>query len=291
MVITIAANIVNIILNYIWIYGKFGMPAMGLLGAGYATLTARIIMPLIFTAVFFSLNFFRPDRENWRLVVFKLKSGFRLLSLGSSIAGQYVVEVLAFSLGSIMMGWLGAKALAAHQIVLSLASFTFMVSSGFAAAATIKVSHFRGEGNSLLARNSVFASLHQVLAFMTVSVTFFCLFRFVIPGFFIADEDVIAIAGLLMLIAGMFQLFDGLQVVMLGGLRGYEDVRMPMVIVFVSYFIIALPIGYLLAFTLKLGPTGIWFGYLIGLITVSALLFRRFRRLSRGIRYSVRGEK
>jgi MATE family multidrug resistance protein len=113
----------------------------------------------------------------------------------------------------------------------------------------------------------------------------------VIPGFFIADEEVIAIAGLLMLIAGMFQLFDGLQVVMLGGLRGYEDVRMPMVIVFVSYFIIALPIGYLLAFTLKLGPTGIWFGYLIGLITVSALLFRRFRRLSRGIRYSVFGER
>ena len=280
MMITVTANLINIFLNYIWIYGKFGMPAMGLLGAGYATLTARIIMPLMFSAVFFRLNYFKPDREYWNQAVFKIKSGIRLLSLGSSIAAQYVVEVLAFSLGSIMMGWLGAKALAAHQIVLSLASFTFMVSSGFAAAATIKVSHFRGEGKFQLARNSVFASLHQVLIFMTVSVTFFCLFRFVIPGFFIDDEEVIVIAGLLMLIAGMFQLFDGLQVVMLGGLRGYEDVRMPMIIVIFSYFIIALPSGYLLAFPLKLGTSGIWFGYLIGLITVSVLLFRRFRMLS-----------
>lgn len=280
MTITISANIINIVLNYLLIYGKLGFPMLGLMGAGYATLTARIIMPLTFIGFFFSLNFFKSDRRNWKQVVFKMKLVFKLLNLGISIAGQYVVEVLAFSLGSIMMGWLGAKALAAHQIVLSLASFTYMVSSGFAAATTIKVSHFRGQGNQYHARNSVFASLHQVLLFMAGSVTIFCLFRFKIPALFIPDDEVIATAGLLMLIAGMFQLFDGMQVVMLGGLRGYEDVKKPMMIVFISYFITALPVGYLLAFILNLGPVGIWYGYLTGLITVGILLFVRFRRVS-----------
>ncbi len=281
MTITISANIINIVLNYLLIYGKLGFPMMGLIGAGYATLVARIIMPLTFIWLFFRLRFFIPDRQNWRNIQFKIKSAKKMIKLGFPIAGQYVLEVLAFSLGSIMMGWFGTKALAAHQIVLSLVSFTYMVSSGFAAAATIKVSHFRGQNNPSQARNSAFASLHQVLFFMTASVTIFCLFRFKIPGLFVPDPEVIAIAGMLMFIGGMFQLFDGLQVVMLGGLRGFEDVRVPMLIVFISYFIVALPVSYLVAFVFKVGVAGIWIGYLIGLITVSSLLLSRFRVISR----------
>lgn len=281
MIITITANVINIILNYILIYGKFGFQAYGLMGAGYATLIARIIMPFIFIFIFLKFNFFKADRMEWKKVQINVRLSGRLLHLGIPIAGQYVAEVLAFSLGSIMMGWLGATALAAHQIVLSLTSFTYMVSSGFAAATTIKVSHFRGQGSYTLARHSVFASLHQVLIFMAGSVTVFCLFRFKIPGLFIADSEVIAIAGLLMLIAGMFQLFDGLQVVMLGALRGYEDVKIPVIIILVAYFLIALPMGYLMAFVLKLGAAGIWIGYLLGLITVGGLLLTRFRKISK----------
>lgn len=281
MMITISANIINIILNYILIYGKLGFPALGITGAGYATLISRIIMPLLFIWLYFNLNYFRYDRSNWKCVHFKIKSALTLINLGIPIAGQYVLEVLAFSLGSIMMGWLGTKALAAHQIVLSLTSFTYMISSGFAAAATIKVSHFRGEGISTQARNSVFASLHLVLIFMAISSTIFCLFRFKIAGLFVPDKEVINIAGLLLLIAGMFQLFDGLQVVMLGALRGYEDVKIPMFIVFISYFIIALPASYLMAFALQIGVAGIWIGYLIGLLTVSSMLLLRFRKISK----------
>lgn len=280
MAITIFANSINIVLNYILIYGKAGIPSFGLIGAGYATLIARILMPVSFFILFLGFNFFKPERKYWKHFSFNIKSSIKLLKLGLPIAGQYVLEVLAFSLGSIMMGWLGPKQLAAHQIVLSIASFTYMVSSGFAAAATIKVSHFRGQRLYGMARNSVFASLHLVMAFMTLSVTVFCVFRFKIPGLFINDQEVIAIAGFLMLIAGMFQLFDGIQVVMLGGLRGYEDVGIPMLIVAVSYFVIALPISYLMSFLLNLGPVGIWIGYLTGLITVSLLLFARFRKIS-----------
>ena len=281
MIITISANVVNILLNYIFIYGKLGFPAYGLSGAGYATLIARLIMPLSFVWFFFTLSYFQADRVHWKINPIKIKSAIKLISFGVPIAGQYVAEVLAFSLGSIMMGWLGAKALAAHQVVLSLASFTYMVSSGFAAATTIKVSHFRGQNRPGLARSSVFASLHQVLLFMGLSVTMFCIFRFKIPGLFVPDPEVIAIAGYLMLIAGMFQLFDGSQVVMLGALRGYEDVKIPMVVVLISYFIIALPVSYFFAFTVNLGPAGIWIGYLIGLMSVGITLFVRFRKLSR----------
>lgn len=281
MMITILANVVNIALNYILIYGKLGLPAYGLLGAGYATLISRFLMPLAFVVFFFSFRYFKADRVAWKMNVVGVQSAIKLLSFGVPIAGQYVAEVLAFSLGSIMMGWLGAKALAAHQIVLSLASFTYMVSSGFAAATTIKVSHFRGQNRPGLARSSVFASLHQVLLFMGFSVTVFCLFRFKIPGLFVPDQEVIAIAGFLMLIAGMFQLFDGLQVVMLGALRGYEDVKIPMLVVLISYFVIALPVSYFFAFTVNLGPAGIWVGYLVGLMSVGITLLSRFRKLSR----------
>jgi len=278
MVITISVNVLNIVLNYVLIYGKFGFPEWGAFGAGVATFVSRLLMPVIFIIVFLKNPFFHPDLENWRKCSLSVKSARRLLNIGFPVAGQYIVEVTTFSLGSVMAGWLGAAALAANQIVLSLSSFTYMVASGFAAAATIKASHFRGQGKIRQARNAAFASLHQVLVFMGVSVSFFILFRFKIPALFVPDEEVIRIAAMLMFIAGLYQFFDGMQVVLLGSLRGFEDVKIPMFIQTGVYFFVALPMCYVLAFIFRLGTAGIWTGYLAGLFLVSVLLLLRFKQ-------------
>lgn len=286
MTITLTANIINILLNYIFIYGKLGMPALGLMGAGYATLISRLFMPMAFLILFFKLDFFEPDRDYWRTSRFNINAAVKLLKLGFPIAGQYIVEVLTFSLGSIMMGWLGEAALGAHQVVISLASLTYMTSAGLAAATTIKVSHFRGEKNFKEISHSVNASLRMVIVFMSLSVTMFLLFRFRIPALFVPDVEVISIAAGLMLVAGLFQIFDGIQVVSLGALRGLEDVKTPMLMVIIAYFPVALPISYISAFVLGWGPQGIWLGYMAGLLMAGIQLLLRFRWKTRLLKAS-----
>ena len=279
MYITISVNVLNIILNYLFIYGKLGFPEMGAYGAGVATLVARLFMPVIFIVIFIKHPLFHPDVKNLRKCPVSINTVNRLFRLGFPIAWQLIVEVSTFSIGSIMMGWLGAAALAANQVVLSLSSLTYMVASGFATAATIKVSHFRGQGRIKQAKDAAFASLHQVLFFMGICVVFFIIFRFKIPALFVPDEEVIKTAAMLMLIAGLYQFFDGIQVVMLGALRGFEDVKIPMIILIIAYFLVTLPICYVLAFTFKLEASGVWTGYLMGLFLVSTLLLIRFNRI------------
>ncbi|MFW6043343.1 MAG: MATE family efflux transporter [Marinilabiliaceae bacterium] len=283
MVITVLSNVLNILLNYLWIFGKAGFPEMGLMGAGYATLTSRIVMPLLFLWVYFRFRFFSYYRQNLGRTYSSLAGSIRLMKLGLPIGGQYLVEVLAFSLGSIMMGWLGATALAAHQIVLSLASFTFMVSQGISAATTVKVSQFIGQGRTEGVRASTYASLHLVLGFMGIAGLLFVVFRSSIPALFIDDPAVVSAAAGMMVIAGAFQLFDGLQVTMLGALRGLEDVRLPFGMLVLAHFMLALPVGWVLAFVLDIGPSGIWLGYLMGLFSISVFLFLRFRWLTRNV--------
>lgn len=176
-----------------------------------------------------------------------------------------------------MMGWLGTKELAAHQIVMSLVSLTYMISSGMASATTIKVSHFRGQHKLKAMNRAIYASIHMVLFFMLFSLSCFIIFRYKIPGLFVQDAEVISIAAGLMLIAGMFQLFDGLQVTLLGALRGMEDVRIPTILLIIAYFVVALPTSYLAAFVFDMGTNGVWLGYLVGLFLVSVQLFIRYR--------------
>lgn len=277
MIITLSANILNIFLNYLLIYGKAGFPAYGIMGAGYATLIARVVMPMAFTYLYFKLDFFKPERTHWKMIRFNFKQSLRMLRVGSPIGGQYIVEVLTFSLGSIMMGWIGEKELAAHQIVMSLVTLTYMISAGLAAATTVKVSHFRGAGQITGMNRAFYASLHMVLVFMLVSLVTFLSFRYKIPGLFVPDQEVIAIAAGLMFVGGLFQLFDGIQVISLGALRGIEDTKIPMIMLIIAYFPIALPVSYVAGFVLNLGPQGIWLGYMVGLMLVGAQLLTRFR--------------
>lgn len=277
MFITVIANLLNIFFNFLLIYGKMGFPALGLNGAGVATFISRLIMPFIFHLFFRRLKFFKPERNFKVKVRLSKESAKKILNIGIPIGGQSIIEVLTFSLGSVMMGWVGEKALAAHQVVLSLASFTFMSASGLAAATTIKVSYFKGKKDKTAIVQAARASLVLVTIFMVCSVTAFMLLRYTIPGWFVPDEDVIKIAGGLMLVAGFFQIFDGLQVITLSALRGLEDVKIPMIFLVIAYFIIALPISYTLTFIFNFGPQGIWIGYLTGLLMVATLLLARFR--------------
>jgi len=282
MVITIGGNGLNVLLNYILIYGKLGAPALGLVGAGIGTLVSRIMMAVAFAYLSRRLYLFREYRriEKSR---FSKQAFSKIWQMGLPIGLQSVIEVFAFSLGSIMVGWINAVSLAAHQIVLSIASVTYMMSSGLASATTIKLSIFRGKKDFVSIKHSAFASLHLVFLFMTLMGILFLLLRFYLPSLFVEEKKVIELAAGLMLVAGLFQIFDGVQVVALGILRGFEDVIMPVIGAGIAYWCISLPVGYLVTFTFNVGPVGIWVGYLVGLASAGIFLLLRFRILYKRI--------
>ncbi|MEN8117061.1 MAG: MATE family efflux transporter [Bacteroidota bacterium] len=278
MHITITSNVINVVLNYVLIFGKLGFPELGLNGAGIGTLVSRLIMPLLFAWYilkkaryrrYFFMAHFQP------IIKARIVS---LLKIGIPIGFQLIVEVSAFGIGAVMMGWLGETPLAAHQVALGLASFTYMISLGVSQATTIRVSHQMGLKDYQSMKHAAYASTHLVLFFMLVMAVLFITGRNLLPYMFTTDVDVIKIAAGLLIIAAVFQLFDGLQVVMLSTLRGMADVKTPMLIAFIAYLLIGIPTSYLFAFTLNTGPQGIWFGYLVGLGTAGIMFYIRFRK-------------
>ncbi len=284
MVVTIISNLVNILLNYVLIFGKLGFPAFGLMGAGYATLTARIIMPLLLYAFFLNLQ---PMSRYFALVRHaraSLPEIRRILWLGLPISGQLVLEVSAFTFSAVMMGWLGDVPLASHQVAIGLASFTFMIANGVAMATTIRVSFQLGTRNFESMERVSYSALHLVLGYMGLCGAGFLLFRHGLPRLFTNDARVIELTASLLGIAALFQLFDGLQVVCLGILRGFADVKAPMFIAAFSYGAIGLSVSYLCAFVLGMGPEGIWYGFLAGLVVAGVLLTLRIRRRIRDVK-------
>jgi MATE family multidrug resistance protein len=272
MIITIIANIVNIGLNYILIYGKFGFPALGLNGAGFASLTARLIMPVIFLLIILKRPSFRIYFDSARRARFEIEKIKKMISIGLPIGFQMVIEVLAFSIGAIMLGWISKESLAGHQVAIGMASMTYMISFGLASGTTIRVSHAFGDRDRNELIHAVFASLHMVIAFMSLMGILFVVLRNQLPLLFTSDPDVIKVAAGLLIVGAFFQIFDGVQVVLLGALRGMADVRIPMFIAFFSYIIVSLPISYLLAFVFNFGYSGVWIGFVFGLST-AAILF------------------
>ena len=279
MTITIAVNILNIILNYIFIFGKLGIPAMGLNGAGLSTLIARIIMPVaifIYIRTHQKYNYLYhlagKARIKWRKII-------RILSVGFPIGMQMLIEMVAFSFGAIMMGWISKESLAGHQVAIGMASFTFMISVGLASGTTIRISHLTGQNNLSEMKHVIFASLHMVIFFMSMMGLSFILFRYQLPYLFTNDAKVVTIAAKLLTIGALFQVFDGMQVILIGSLRGFADVRKPMILAFISYILVSLPIGYTFAFVLDFKETGIWIGFLAGLITAAILFWTRIQQL------------
>jgi len=273
MWVTISGNVINIILNYMLIFGKFGCPALGVEGAGIATFIVRMIMALAFVFLVFKHPALKKFTQYFSWKNFHFPALRRLIATGLPISGQLIMEVLTFSLGAIMIGWINEVNLAAHQIVLQLASATFMIGLGIGAATTIRVSHQFGSQHYKATRMAALASLHLVTAFMAITAIFFIVFRYQIPGWFSNDSEVIYVAAQLFIIAGIFQLFDGWQMVGLSALRGLADVNFAMYIAFISYILIALPVGYLFGFVWNFGSVGVWIGFCVGLM-VAAVAYR-----------------
>ncbi|WP_299821687.1 MATE family efflux transporter [uncultured Pontibacter sp.] len=280
MYITLVANTLNIILNYILIYGKFGFEPMGLVGAGWATLISRVVMALMMAGYVLFAKRFEIFRHFLRLRHFSFLHVYRIFKLGLPISGQMIFEMGAFSFSAIMIGWLGAKQLAAHQIAINVASVTYMMASGIAAAATIRVGNQKGMGNFRGMRVAGLSSFAMGALFMMASGLLMVAAKDFIPMLYINDPEVIQLASTLLIIAALFQISDGVQVVGLGALRGLEDVRIPSLISLVAYWVIGLPVGYLLCFKLGFGVNGVWMGLLVGLSVAAILLFVRFKALS-----------
>ncbi len=278
------ANVLNIILNYIFIFGKLGFNAMGLEGAGIATLISRLFMTLMLVLMFLKSNYYAKYKAYIHIGSIKLSALIHLFKFSFPIAIQLVIEVVAFSLGGLMMGWFGEVELAAHQIALGLASFTYMIASGIGSAATIRVSFQKGAGHFIELKKAGIASFHLVIAFMSLTALFFLIFRDSLPFLFTNDIAVVEITSVLLIYAAIFQIVDGIQVVGISALRGLSDVKFALWLSLLSYGILALGASYVFAFVLNFGYEGIWIGYVLGLLFASILFFKRFVKLSDNLR-------
>lgn len=278
MAATITANLINIGLNYVLIFGKLGFPELGLMGAGYATLIARATMPLFLYAGFMRLKSIRPYFSLMREARATRQGIQSIFTVGLPISIQLLLEVLAFSFSAVMMGWLGSVSLASHQVAMGLASFTFMIANGVAMATTIRVSFQLGMRDFENLARVCYSSIQLVLAYMGMCGLGFLLLRHTLPYIFTSDARVIDQAASLLMIAAIFQLFDGLQTVCLGILRGFEDVKAPMFFSGFSYIVVGVSVSYLCAFTLGMGAEGIWYGFVAGLASAGTLLFLRIRK-------------
>lgn len=277
MVITLVGNLLNIFLNWVLIFGKLGCPMLGVAGAAYATLIARILMSIAFVVLFF------VKRPLIRYFYFFGKKSFSrreikgLAYVGIPIGSQMLLETLGMSLSSIMVGWFGAVALASHQIAMNLSSLTFMISSGLASATTIRVSHQIGVKDLKSMRKAGIASTHLSLVFSCVCAIILFFFRVQIASAFSVDPQVLELSSLLIAIVAIYQFGDGFQVVSIGALRGMSDVYAPMVVAIVCYLIVNLSMAYLLAVIFSWGAVGVWIAFMIELYLAAILLGLRFR--------------
>ena len=280
MYIIVICNLLNIFLNWILIYGNLGFPALGLNGAGWATLISRILMGAAIAYYVWNSKIFKDFNIRLNMKAFSFPMISKLLKIGIPTGLQFIFEVGAFSTAAIMMGWIGVTALAAHQIALNLASISYMMASGLSTAAMIRVGNQLGKKDITTLREVGFTVFGMVALFMACSALVFIVFRNFLPTLYIDNSIVIELSSSLLIIAGLFQLSDGIQVVGLGALRGMSDVKVPTVVTLIAYWVIGLPLGYFFAFFLGYGAQGIWYGLLTGLTTTGLLLMYRFHRLS-----------
>lgn len=278
MVILLGGNVVNIFLNWILIYGKWGMPRMGLLGAGVATLTARILMLLCFVVVFFTAKRYRPFVRGFKESSVNKEDFVALNKMGMPVGLQMGMETASFSLSTIMVGWLGTVALAAHQVMLTVGQLGFMMYYGMAAAVAVRASNFHGQGDMLRVRENVGAGFKIILV-MAAAVSIPLLIVRNSLGFLFADSaEVAAMVAQLVIPFAIYQFGDGLQCNYSNALRGISDVKMVMVYAFIAYFLISLPSAYIFGFVLDWGLTGIWMSFPLGLTSAGLLFYRRYRR-------------
>ena len=271
-----AGLLVNLCLNWVLLYGHLGAPALGLVGSGWSTLTSRAVL-LVGLALHLSRSpgvaHAHPERWLANLVPAEFRAQ---LALGLPVSAQLLFEVGLFTAAALLMGWLGTVPLAAHQIALSCASTTFMFPLGLSIALSVRVGQARGAGDTHRIRSIGLGGIGMGAAIMGGFALVFVFGGRMIAAGFIADPAVVALATRLLIVAGIFQIFDGTQVTSIGALRGLADVRGPTVITFVGYWLLALPAARWLGFELGYGPPGVWAGMALGLGVCAVLLLWRF---------------
>jgi len=290
MYATILANVINIILNYLLIFGTFGFPKLGITGAAIGTLFSRIIMVYFLWMIFKKKDKFKPYLTGFNFKKIEKKITNKLFNLGFPSALQMFFEVGIFTAAIWISGVLGKNPQAANQIALNLSSMTFMVGIGLSVAAMVRVGNQKGLLDFVSLRRIAYSILFLTLLIEIVFASFFLIFREWLPTLYLNDNvlmnindnsEVVLIASKLLLVAAFFQIFDGLQVVILGALRGLQDVKIPALITFVSYWIIGFPVSYYLGLYTSFESTGIWIGLFIGLFSASILLYLRFNYLTK----------
>lgn len=278
MVITIAGNLINVGLNFVFIYGLLGMPEMGAVGAGLATVISRFAMVAMWGWLFWQRAGYRRyfvGMSQIKLAWFRMR---RLLNVGGPISVQLGVEMAAMSLMAVAVGLFGAKYLAAHQIAINIPSMAFMVITGVANATTVLVSRSFGVRAYGDIRATVRAALVTITVFMVCTATLFLAFAGPIVGIFTGDLAVTAIAAHLLFYGALFQISDGIQGIYLGALRGLLEVNRPMFYAIGTYLLIGLPSGYLASVVFGLGAAGVWVGFIASLTMLCLLYGGWFRK-------------
>ncbi len=272
----VIANALNAVLNYGLIFGKLGFPALGVFGSAWATMASRWVMAVLLLA--FGWRDLRPYLRALAPRLFDARAMGRMLKIGTPIGAQMLLEGGAFGAVALLMGWLGVAQVAAHQVAINLASLTFMVPLGVSSAAAVIVGHAVGRGDADGVRRSTFAALGIGAGFMLLTAVVLVGIPDLLAGMYTEDTAVLQLAVVLLPIAGVFQVFDGLQVVAIGLLRGLGDTRVPMIVNVVGFWCIGIPISLWLGFVLELGAVGLWWGLVAGLFIVAMFLIVRVRQ-------------
>jgi len=279
MFVTVSALLINVFFNWTLINGIWFFPKMGLNGSATATLIARLYMAVAILVYIFRTRYLKKylaaaqniDLEQYVKKIYKL---------GIPVGFQFFFEIAAFSLAVVMIGWLGEQQLAAHQIAINLASTTYMMATGIASAAAIRVGRALGKRNAEAVRQAGTSALLITAIFMGVwCITFLTANEFLVSLYLKNNPEVTEIAATLVIFAGFFQLSDGIQVTALGALRGLTDVNIPTIITLIAYWGVALPLSYVLAFTFKMDVQGVWIALSAGLTFSAVFLTIRFYRL------------
>ena len=277
MWILLTGNVLNIVGNYVLIFGKCGLPELGLLGAGVSTLLSRMAMLAISLAIFFRRESYRVYAKGfWKTGIARMRQK-ELYRLGLPIAAQMGMEAASFSLTTIMVGWIGTTALAAHQIMVTVSQLGFMIYYGMAAAVAVKVSNYSGAADTANIRRVASSGFHLISFMAVITSVVILTMRYEIGGVFTDNADVVLLVAQLTIPFALYQLGDGMQCNYANALRGITDVKPMMLFAFIAYFVISLPAGYIFGFVLDMGLPGVWMSFPFGLTSAGVMFYMRFR--------------
>lgn len=281
MWILLGGNLLNIVGNYLLIYGKAGLPELGLVGAGLSTLFSRVLMVVVYLYLFFCTRRYEAFRAGFRQGRLNRADFLQLNRLGWPIAGQMGMETASFSLSAIMVGWLGSTALASHQIMLTVSQVCFMMYYGMGAAVSVRVSNFFGQHDWKQVKQTAVSGFHIILVMILITSLPIFLLRHQLGGWFTDSEAVGLMVSQLILPLVIYQFGDGMQINYANVLRGIADVRPLLICSFIAYFVISLPAGYLFGFVLNGGIVGIWMAFPFGLTAAGVMYYLRFKYKTR----------